>query len=511
MTTSNKEEITFDPNTKTSDMYSEEKINEMRKKKQDIDKWLPEIERKSQKCHHLKEKIEEEKKKIKEIQIEMELSQQKKEENRKTLASINGTGHLEDKGRIQKLKEEIINQKLKALLFDKLPETGISNMKRAKNEKNENEFYNLIQNNIEVIYTVYDSSTTTTATIEEKQKFNISNNTQFKSLKNTACNFWNISNVNDYYLTDETEAIIHDEDMKIDEFITLYSVRCKCFKLIHISLLKARNKVLPFQEHELQKKNLFNSKEDIIVKKSFQGLSMQYVNEFINQYIGLKSYFLKKDENAVEREILNSKKQARELDTSFIMLVLMIVFMSLTIAFIYRDERNTRLNNKRFLDLSAVNLDSSYMFDTRMIMDYIKELKNLESLKPFHDMIMIVSKVKTKNCEDSYDNLKQNLTGKVCYHSRYSRTNKQKEENCNMKSESESESATYSDSKVHLNLQTLGGDFDGSGFYFYDFLPMSDCLLQPDIRGITFIINYYFPNEDIFANVLVVSKIKLKI
>ena len=32
MTTSNKEEITFDPNTKTSDMYSEEKINEMRKK-----------------------------------------------------------------------------------------------------------------------------------------------------------------------------------------------------------------------------------------------------------------------------------------------------------------------------------------------------------------------------------------------------------------------------------------------------------------------------------------------
>ena len=504
MTTSNKEEITFDPNTKTSDMYSEEKINEMRKKKQDIDKWLPEIERKSQKCHHLKEKIEEEKKKIKEIQIEMELSQQKKEENRKTLASINGTGHLEDKGRIQKLKEEIINQKLKALLFDKLPETGISNMKSAKNEKNENEFYNLIQNNIEVIYTVYDSSTSTTATIEEKQKFNISNNTQFKSLKNTACNFWNISNVNDYYLTDETEAIIHDEDMKIDEFITLYSVRCKCFKLIHISLLKARNKVLPFQEHELQKKNLFNSKEDITVKKSFQGLSMQYVNEFINQYIGLKSYFLKKDENAVEREILNSKKQARELDTSFIMLVLMIVFMSLTIAFIYRDERNTRLNNKRFIDFSAVNLHSSYMFDKEKIIGYMNELNDL---KPFHEMIMIVSKVKTKNCEDSYDNLKQNLNGKVCYHSKYSRTNKQKEGSININSTS----VTYSDSKVHLNLQTLGGDFDGSGFYFYKNLPESDDLLQPDIRGITFISNYYFPNEDIFANVLVVSKIKLKI
>ena len=504
MTTSNKEEITFDPNTKTSDMYSEEKINEMRKKKQDIDKWLPEIERKSQKCHHLKEKIEEEKKKIKEIQIEMELSQQKKEENRKTLASINGTGHLEDKGRIQKLKEEIINQKLKALLFDKLPETGISNMKRAKNEKNENEFYNLIQNNIEVIYTVYDSSTTTTATIEEKQKFNISNNTQFKSLKNTACNFWNISNVNDYYLTDETEAIIHDEDMKIDEFITLYSVRCKCFKLIHISLLKARNKVLPFQEHELQKKNLFNSKEDIIVKKSFQGLSMQYVNEFINQYIGLKSYFLKKDENAVEREILNSKKQARELDTSFIMLVLMIVFMSLTIAFIYRDERNTRLNNKRFIDFSTVNLDSDYTFDKGIIVEY---MNNLKASHPYHGMIMIVSKVKTKNCEDSYDNLKQNLNGKACYHSKYSRANKQKEGSINMSSTS----VTYSDSKIHLNLQTLGGDFDGSGFYFYEPFSIADDLFQPDIRGITFIINYYFPNEDIFANVLVVSKIKLKI
>ena len=505
MTTSNKEEITFDPTIKTSDMYSEEKINEMRKKKQDIDKWLPEIERKSQKCHHLKEKIEEEKKKIKEIQIEMELSQQKKEENKKTLASINGTGHLEDKGRIQKLKEEIINQKLKALLFDKLPETGISNIKRAKNEKNENEFYNLIQNNIEVIYTVYDSSTTTTATIEEKQKFNISNNTQFKSLKNTACNYWNISNVNDYYLTDETEAIIHDEDMKIDEFITLYSVRCKCFKLIHISLLKARNKVLPFQEHELQKKNLFNSKEDIIVKKSFQGLSMQYVNEFINQYIGLKSYFLKKDENAVEREILNSKKQARELDTSFIMLVLMIVFMSLTIAFIYRDERNTRLNNKRFLDLSAVNLDSSYMFVKEKMIGY---MKYLNTLYPSYGMIMIVSKVKTKNCEDSYDNLKQNLNGKVCYYSKYSRTNKQKEGSIDMNSTS----VTYSDSKVHLNLQTLGGDFDGSGFYFYEpFSIEDDFLFKPDIRGITFIINYYFPNEDIFANVLVVSKIKLKI
>ena len=311
-----------------------ENLEELRQKKQEIDRYLPEIEQKNEICHQLFENIQYEKTKLHTYQQEINIRTKRLEALKTQLSAIRGLGNANSKNQVTEIKTQIIKEKLEELLSQKIPEVGLSNNKKAKNESEENEFKDLVHENICIIYTQYESATAKTKK-EEKQSLKISKKTKFKTLKETACQFFRIENPNDYLLTDDSEAILYNEDLEIDEYMKYYSVRLNVFRLVSSLLLRARSKIIPIQENKLKEMNTFKSKSRNEVKNTGQGTGSQYLNEFINDYSGFKPYILRKDDTIPEKEPGEIKAQAKELDTSFIMLLLTIVFMAFTIFFIY--------------------------------------------------------------------------------------------------------------------------------------------------------------------------------
>ena len=74
--------------------------------------------------------------------------------------------------------------------------------------------------------------------------------------------------------------------------LKFYSVRINILRLMSITLLRARAKIIPLQEDRLKETNTFKSKLRNEVKKSGHGSGSQYTNEFINYFMGYKPYFL---------------------------------------------------------------------------------------------------------------------------------------------------------------------------------------------------------------------------
>ena len=79
--------------------------------------------------------------------------------------------------------------------------------------------------------------------------------------------------------------------------------------------------------------------------------------------MGYKPYFLSQEENIVEKDSSEVKSEAKDLDTSFIMFELTIVLMALTLAFIYRNEKDVLLDNKKITNLQSQFEPSATLFD----------------------------------------------------------------------------------------------------------------------------------------------------
>lgn len=494
-----------------------ENLEELRQKKQEIDRYLPEIEQKNEICHQLFENIQYEKTKLHTYQQEINIRTKRLEALKTQLSAIRGLGNANSKNQVTEIKTQIIKEKLEELLSQKIPEVGLSNNKKAKNESDENEFKDLVHENICIIYTQYESATAKTKK-EEKQSFKISKKTKFKTLKETACQFFRIENPNDYLLTDDSEAILYNEDLEIDEYMKYYSVRLNVFRLVSSLLLRARSKIIPIQENKLKEMNTFKSKSRNEVKKTGQGTGSQYLNEFINDYSGFKPYILRKDDTIPEKEPGEIKAQAKELDTSFIMLLLTIVFMAFTISFIYRGQKDVLLDNKKIESMKSI-FDASEVGDivslgryfvNKLVIPLAKNEKlpintnycdnlfgKIEKLNatnidndgtittPENEFIkvsslhVILARIPTKECQ--YSAL---LDGKVtdCYYSRYGgkidENNFTDDELYTLNQSSiqdkivekiQKQMKQYKSSKkakIKTNLDTLGGNFDGSGHHF---------------------------------------------
>ena len=374
-----------------------------------------------------------------------------------------------------KLKTETIKAKLDELLAQKIPEAGLSNNIKAKDESEKNEFKILVHENINIIYTQYETATSKDKK-EEKQSFKISKNTIFKTLKETSCQYFGIENINDYLLTDDTEAILYDEELKIDDYMKFYSVRINILRLMSITLLRARAKIIPLQEDRLKETNTFKSKLRNEVKKSGHGSGSQYTNEFINYFMGYKPYFLSQEENIVEKDSSEVKSEAKDLDTSFIMFALTIVLMALTLAFIYRSEKDVLLDNKKITNLQSQFEPSATLFD-ELQSDFESKIvilkRRVKGFIPVSSFHIIVEKVKTctLNNEKLFADL---IKDSICYEPYYSYKNKKKDiltgdfssfNNAIGIAEQFRKFQSAKDAKIHLSLSTLGGEFDGSGYH----------------------------------------------
>ena len=125
-------------NVGTSIVDEKQNFEELRAKKQEIDKLIPEIEIKNDICYQLYENIQYEKTKLTNYQNEINTRNNRLEELKSEYNTIIGKGNTSSKEQVIKLKTETIKAKLDELLAQKIPEAGLSNNIKAKDESEKN-------------------------------------------------------------------------------------------------------------------------------------------------------------------------------------------------------------------------------------------------------------------------------------------------------------------------------------------------------------------------------------
>ena len=319
----------------------EENLDLKRQKKREMEKYVQEIESKNEICHQLTENIKYEKTRNNTTKNEIKVRSERLKELNEQYEAIVNKDNLEIDSKVNLIKKQIIKEKLEELLDFKIPEAGLK-QKRKLNDVNENEFKDLIHESIKVIYTKYESPFSK-FNKEESKNFIISKYSIFSSLKETACSYWNLD-MNEFILTDETESIIYNDKIPINDYMKDYSVRSNIIRLIKINILKARVKIIPSQESRLKETNKLELKGKGEIKRGGGGTFSQIVSEFINTYPNLKPYLLGKDPG--ESETDNKEIKAKDLDTSFYMLVLCLLLFVLTFIQIKIPQNDVIINNK---------------------------------------------------------------------------------------------------------------------------------------------------------------------
>lgn len=425
-------------------------LEQLRIKKREIEQYLPEIEQKKDICNQLTENINYEKQKLQAIKREINFRSNRLSELHAQYRAITEKGAIGSKKQIEDIKTQIIKEKLEELLSQKIPEANIHSNKFNKNSLKENEFQNLIHSNIKIIYTKYDSPVSKVKK-EEIQFFRISSHTKFSTLKEAACHYWRIETPNDFVFTDDAEAIIYNEEYLINNYMKYYSVRSNMIKLICNSLLRIRPKLIPVQEDRVKEENCFKVKSRFEVKQRESGSNTQKVNEFIYSYSGLTPYYLAKDEQRdLERDLDKKNADAKDIETSFIMLILNLLFFILTIVFIYYPSKDIWLNNhkKKFITDLLLN------FTKPTVLDRVKTLSSVHA---------ILSIVKKRNCiTDKVQNL---ITGKDCFYEEYSKSTKNDTTmNLDFNGNFFTDYSSSNKAQIHISVYSDSGYFHGNGY-----------------------------------------------
>jgi hypothetical protein len=362
-----------------------ERIKDLRKMKAENEEFTKEIEYLTSNCFALSENIKYEHEKNQSLKGEIQFRVNHLEEIEKQYTSVVDEKNPESKKYVIELKNKIIKKKLEEILIEKIPEISVSaNKNDNKEEINQNEFHNLVFDHVMLIFTTYETSPTESIANplshnkrEDKQNFRISKLSTFKNLKKIACMFWDIDNDNDYAITDEAEALIYNEDMKIDTFLKDYSVLGNCFRLMSYPHLKTRNKLTGIQEHRMKEANKIYDKNK---KENFEvyggGSSAVKIKDFFNEYPGLKPFTLISSEDKSGSEAISKKSdvqtQAKNIETSFWMLLLLILFFVLNLSFIYGGGRDVGRNNIKISYVKFL-LDNSKVTDYKSFYKYLVE------------------------------------------------------------------------------------------------------------------------------------------
>ena len=320
---------------------------------------LKENEKLNEKCYAIAEKINYQSEKNKNFQHEIEYKQKLSKQFERTYKSIISDNPDTIKI-VEEMKNDFIKKKLEELLLQNIPE--IYHLKNTLDEEIEvfkqNEFHDLIFDHVTIIRTDYEKVTEVWKKREEKIEFRISKRTDFKTLKITACNYFDIENLEDYVLTDDAEALISNDKILLDEFMRNYSVFNNCFRLISISHLNSRSQLIDLQEYRMKVTNKLNIKDlnkDVNVKyKSNSDFSGPKIKEFFSEYPGLKPFILQSDEKmTIPNEIRQNKGNSKKLETNFLMILAILVFFIFHLIRIYspRDISRNNLKIKYITDI----------------------------------------------------------------------------------------------------------------------------------------------------------------
>jgi hypothetical protein len=323
------------------------------------------IKKLNKQCYALTQNIKFYEKKNEEIENEIKKRESELDIIEKKLSQIKVNKEGDDaQNLIKEHKKKKINEILEKILSDKVPELNIQN-DGDKNENIDNEFRNLVFDHVVLYNTQLDVQSSTNE--KSRKLFRISAQSTFEDLHQVSCQYWSIENKEDWVITDDAEAIIYNEKEKINDWLKAYSPLINNFKLVSINTLKERKMLVGNQDNRIKEMNKLGVKGEKGESYSQQSQNnpREEINNFFNEFPGLKPFILLDDKSKefTDKSAEDASVQAKNVETSFWMLLILILFFFLNLFFIY-DQR----------DISRNNLKINYiknLFDNKSVINYV--------------------------------------------------------------------------------------------------------------------------------------------
>lgn len=377
--------INSDKDEKSDSMINESEIkislDEKRRLKAENEVLEKEITELNEVCYGLKENIFFEQEKLSSLKNEMDLRVDRLDRiNKQCEAILNDNNGKEAEKIVNLRKSKMIRDYLDELLMAQMPE--LSNIQGSGEQET---FANLIFEQLNITFCDYISEKEAKEKgkkfVHQKQSFRISNKTTFEEIKRAACLFYGLNEVDNYILTDEAESILINMSYPINLYLRDYSVFNNNFKLISTYYLKNRTRLIKVQENKISQanKSLRGGPSAAEGGGSCSGgydTSIGKIKSFFNEFSGLKKYLLfegvSKEVKASDLKKKNdvfSESLVNKIDTSFVMMLILLLFYILTIISIYSAHDIGRDNLK--LDFVGKIFDYSRVYSYSTFYQYI--------------------------------------------------------------------------------------------------------------------------------------------
>lgn len=302
-------------------------VQDLRIKQAEIEEMQEVLNRKNQEAYFIKESLNKEYDKLNSLKEELSYRKELSNKICSEIDNIVNRVSAEAHTSIKEIRTKAIRKTIESELCYRVPQfSRIS--KGLPNDSKDSNFYQLVFENVEF------------KKDDKIHSFRIMKSTTFNDVKKVMCRMYKIDTKNDYAITDYLDAIINDEDQCIDEYLKSYSVFNNCFNFVFIENYKRRQKLSLIQEDRLKDNFLDKRRANVSVKSKGLLVNHDYdivkrkISDIISEFPLLK-IFLKKDEiNSPIKELSISEK-ARNIETSFVMFIILILLYVFTLASIY--------------------------------------------------------------------------------------------------------------------------------------------------------------------------------
>ena len=358
-----------------------EELSQLRLIKFKDEENLKEITRITDICYALNENLIHLNEKNKLLKSELYFREEHFNQLENQFSSLSGNDDPSNNHFIKQFKNQYILDKLSIMLYKHIEEIN-PDLKKQTNDFDYNIYHNLIFNSILIVYIEY-ADDGFKKLYEHKQSFNISKETKFITLKNTASSYWDLENSNEMVICDEAEGIIYNEESYINMYLKNYSPMNNMFRLINIGIIKNRSKLLSIQEIRIADANRrVKSVHNNIGKNAGGGGGVYNTNydptdhkikEFMNDYPLIKNYTSIPIDDKLNEELKHGDTIPKNFETSFWMIACLVLLYAFTLNFLYTSQ----------------NIEYSYLRNS----EKYRELDNFESTNYTQIYKYIVEKI----------------------------------------------------------------------------------------------------------------------
>ena len=493
-------------------------VKEIRDKQIAIDELTVALERKSKEILFIQESIAIEEERLREEKEEYNI---RFKDYQKTLTEID---NLENNGsnfslnEMIKLRKETAENEISKQLKERI--TQLDKVYKGSLNKNDQIYYQLIFENIQVKYK------------NKNLSFIINKHTTFSLVKHQVIEFFKIDeNPSLYIFTNEINALIMTEEQSIDNYLRDYSINNNQFFLDYLPNLMDLKSLTPLQDSRISdnfKSNKRIGNKNKVEQNSNFDFTQNEIKNFTSDFSLIKYFQLDEKKSKLLEKEKTSLQRAKNIETSFLMLLMLIIYYLLTLISIYynRDVQRTSVAYNYIQDI----FDNSNVKDHNSLFQYLSEnigfvflsknltkidtnkyklinsktfkqigyyldLPKLESdfpnLKSLYDkaesykqtkfnnfqlmssLRFILKRVKIRDCTDVYQSISTfRLSEEIgCFESQYTEKTKDQIGVADEASTNLDEFKTHTkyisakQSNVSLNFDSLVGKIDGSGFH----------------------------------------------